>query len=115
MAEVTMYHNPQCSKSRQTLALLSEQGVEADVVEYLQTPPDAKTLDELLQKLGLEPRELMRTKEDEYEALGLAEVVDRVQLIQAMVEHPILIERPIVVKGNQARLGRPPEQVLDIL
>ena len=115
MAEVTMYHNPQCSKSRQTLALLSEQGVEPDVVEYLKTPPDAKTLDELLQKLGLEPRELMRTKEDEYAALGLAEVADRAQLIQAMVEHPILIERPIVVKGNQARLGRPPEQVLDIL
>ena len=115
MTEVTMYHNPQCSKSRQTLALLSEQGVEADVVEYLQTPPDAKTLDELLQKLGLEPRELMRTKEDEYEALGLAEATDRAQLIQAMVEHPILIERPIVVKGNQARIGRPPEQVLDIL
>ena len=115
MAEVTMYHNPRCSKSRQTLALLSEQGVEADVVEYLKTPPDAETLDALLQKLGLEPRELMRTKEDEYEALGLAKVTDRARLIQAMVEHPILIERPIVVKGNQARLGRPPEQVLDIL
>ena len=115
MAEVTMYHNPQCSKSRQTLALLSKQGVEANIVEYLKTPPDAKTLDELLQKLGLEPRELMRTKEDEYAALGLAEVTDRTQLIQAMVEHPILIERPIVVKGNQARLGRPPEQILDIL
>ena len=115
MTEVTMYHNPQCSKSRQTLALLSEQGVEANVVEYLKTPPDAETLDELLQKLGLEPRELMRTKEDEYAALGLAEVTDRTQLIQAMVEHPILIERPIVVKGSQARIGRPPEQVLDIL
>ena len=100
MAEVTMYHNPRCSKSRQTLALLSEQGVEADVVEYLQTPPDAETLDALLHKLGLEPRELMRTKEDEYEVLGLAEVTDRAQLIQAMVEHPILIERPIVVKGK---------------
>ena len=116
MAEVTMYHNPQCSKSRQTLALLSEQRRRGEhVVEYLKTPPDAKTLDELLQKLGLEPRELMRTKEDEYEALGLAEVTDRAQLIQAMVEHPILIERPIVVKGSQARIGRPPEQVLDIL
>ena len=115
MAEVTMYHNPRCSKSRQTLALLAEQGVEADVVEYLQTPPDAEALDELLQKLGLEPRGLMRTNEDEYEALGLAETTDRAQLIQAMVEHPILIERPIVVKGSQARIGRPPEQVLDIL
>ena len=115
MAEVTMYHNPRCSKSRQTLALLAEQGVEPDIVEYLQTPPDAKTLDELLQKLGLEPRELMRTKEEEYATLGLAEITDRTQLIQAMVEHPILIERPIVVKGSQARIGRPPEQVLDIL
>ncbi len=115
MAEVTMYHNPQCSKSRQTLALLAEHGVEARVVEYLKTPPDAKTLDELMQMLGLAPRELMRTKEDEYETLGLAEETDRAQLIQAMVEHPILIERPIVVKGSQARLGRPPEQVLDLL
>ncbi len=115
MAEVTMYHNPRCSKSRQTLTLLAEQGVKAEVVEYLKTPPDAETLDELLQKLGLEPRELMRTKEDEYAALGLAAVADRAQLIQAMVEHPILIERPIVVKGSQARIGRPPERVLDIL
>ena len=115
MAAVTMYHNPQCSKSRQTLALLAEQGVAANVIEYLQTPPDAKTLDQLLQKLGLEPRELMRTKEDVYQALELAEVTERARLIQAMVEHPILIERPIVVKGNQARIGRPPERVLDIL
>jgi len=115
MAEVTIYHNPRCSKSRQTLALLAESGVAANVVEYLKTPPDAKTLDELLHKLGLEPRELMRTKEDEYAALGLAAVTDRAQLLQAMVEHPILIERPIVVKGSQARLGRPPEQVLALL
>ncbi len=115
MAEVTMYHNPRCAKSRQTLALLAEQGVEANVVEYLKTPPDAETLDELLQKLKLEPRELMRTKEDEYAALGLAEVADRAQLIQAMAEHPILIERPIVVKGSQARIGRPPERVLALL
>lgn len=115
MAEVTMYHNPQCTKSRQTLALLTEHGVEAKVVEYLQTPPDAKTLDALLQKLGLEPRELMRTNEDEYEALGLAAATDRAQLIQALVEHPILIERPIVVKGGQARIGRPPERVLALL
>ena len=115
MAQVTMYHNPQCSKSRQTLALLAEHGVEAEVVEYLQTPPDAKALDALLQKLGLEPQELMRTSEDEYEALGLAAVTDRAQLIQALVEHPILLERPIVVKGGQARIGRPPERVLDLL
>ena len=115
MAGVTIYHNPRCSKSRQTLALLQEQGVEAEVVEYLKTPPDAETLDRILKKLGLEPRELMRTKEDEYAAQGLADLGDRGALIEAMGENPILIERPIVVKGNQARIGRPPEQILDIL
>ena len=77
MAGVTIYHNPRCSKSRQTLALLQEQGVEAEVVEYLKTPPDAETLDRILKKLGLEPRELMRTKEDEYAAQGLADLGDR--------------------------------------
>ena len=115
MAGVTMYHNPRCSKSRQTLALLQEQGVEAEVVEYLKTPPDAETLDRILKKLGLEPRELMRTKEDEYAAQGLADIEDRGAVIPAMVEPPILIERPSVVKGNMALIGRPPEQILDIL
>jgi arsenate reductase len=116
MAAVTIYHNPRCSKSRQTLELLREQGIDPEVIEYLQSPPDEKTLGELLEKLGLAPGELLRTKEDEYQELGLdAKKDDPAALIRAMVENPILIERPIVVKGDQARLGRPPEQVLEIL
>ena len=115
MSDATMYHNPRCSKSRQTLQLLGEKGVEPEIVEYLENPPNEEALGKLLDMLGLEPRELMRTKEDEYEELGLAEVTDRQALIKAMVEYPVLIERPIVVKGDSARLGRPPEQVLEIL
>ena len=115
MADVTIYHNPRCSKSRQTLALLKSKGVDVDMVEYLKSPPDFKTLESLLQKLELEPRELMRSREDEYRRLELSAVTDRRELIEAMVKHPILIERPIVIKGDKARLGRPPEQVLEIL
>lgn len=113
---VTIYHNPRCSKSRQTLALLQERGVAPRVVEYLKSPPDAATLDDLLDKLGLEPRELMRRKEAVYRELGLDDPkLDRTALIRAMAENPILIERPIVVAGGKARLGRPPEAVLEIL
>ncbi len=112
---VTIYHNPKCSKSRQTLQLLRDNGVEPEIVEYLKTPPDAKTLATLLGMLGLKPRELMRTKEQEYKAAGLAQVSDDAALIAAMVETPKLIERPIVVNGDKAALGRPPEQVLEIL
>ncbi len=114
---VTIYHNPRCSKSRQTLQLLQERGIEAEVVRYLDTPPDAATLERLLQLLGLDnPRQLMRKKEPEYKALGLDNPeLDRQDLIQAMVDHPRLMERPIVVAGEQARIGRPPEQVLEIL
>mgnify|MGYP003700542899 FL=1 len=113
---VTIYHNPRCSKSRQTLQLLEEKGVEPEVVRYLETPPDAKTLTDLIGKLGLaSARELMRTKEAAYKNNGLKNVTDEGALIQAMVEHPILIERPIVVAGGKARLGRPPESVLEIL
>lgn len=113
---VTIYHNPRCSKSRQTLQLLKEGGVEPEIVEYLTTPPDAPTLDRLLTKLGLEPRALMRRKEAPYRALNLADPsLSRAALIRAMVENPILIERPIVVKDGRAALGRPPEAVLDIL
>ena len=112
----TIYHNPRCSKSRQTLELLQEKGIEPDVVLYLETPPDAKTLKGLLKKLGLKPRELMRTKETEYKDMGLQDSsLSDDQLIAAMVECPKLIERPIVVNGSKAALGRPPEQVLDIL
>ena len=113
---VTIYHNPRCSKSRQTLALLQEQGLEPQVVEYLKTPPDAAGLKALLDRLGLAPRELMRRKEAVYKELGLDdEGLSEAALIRAMVENPILIERPIVVAGERAALGRPPEAVLSIL
>ena len=113
---VTIYHNPRCSKSRQALQLLRDKGIEPEVVEYLQTPPDAATLDGFLIGLGMEPRELMRRKEAPYKELNLAdESLDRAALIAAMVENPILIERPIVVSGGKVALGRPPESVLEIL
>jgi len=113
---VTIYHNPRCSKSRETLNLLEERSIEPDVVEYLKAPPDAATLGDLLEMLGLEPRDLMRKKEAEYKELNLANPdLTRDQLIAAMVSHPRLIERPIVVTGGKAALGRPPESVLDIL
>ena len=113
---VTIYHNPRCSKSRQTLSLLQEKGVEPEIVEYLKTPPDTKTLKRLLDMLGLEPRDLMRKKEKEYEENELGNPnLTRDELIAAMVANPKLIERPIVIQGGKAALGRPPESVLDIL
>ena len=113
---VTMYHNPRCSKSRQTLELLRDKGVEPQIVEYLKTPPDVATLEHVLDMLGLEPRELMRKKEKEYQENALANPdLTRDALIAAMVAHPKLIERPILVKDGKAALGRPPEAVLDIL
>jgi arsenate reductase len=113
---VTIYHNPRCSKSRATLQLLTDQNIEPDIVEYLKTPPDARTLDELLTKLGMEPRDLMRKQEDEYKENNLDnESLSRDQLIQAMIDYPKLIERPIVVANNKVAIGRPPENVLDIL
>ncbi|MEC8083877.1 MAG: arsenate reductase (glutaredoxin) [Pseudomonadota bacterium] len=113
---VTIYHNPRCSKSRQTLALLQERGVTPTVVEYLKTPPDAATLGDILAKLGCPPRQLMRVKEAVYRELGLGDGSrSDADLIQAMVDNPILIERPIVLAGDRAALGRPPEAVLAIL
>lgn len=113
---VTIYHNPRCSKSRQTLSLLTERGIEPTVVAYLETPPDAATLGEILDQLGLEPRDLMRKKEAPYKDLGLADpTLSRAALIEAMVANPILIERPIVRANGKTALGRPPETVLDIL
>jgi arsenate reductase len=113
---VTIYHNPRCSKSRQTLALLQDQGIEIEIIEYLTSPPDAVTLAGILDKLGLQPLELMRRKEASFKDLGLAdEEKSRNDLIQAMVNNPILIERPIVLSGDKAALGRPPEAVLKIL
>jgi arsenate reductase len=113
---VTIYHNPRCGKSRQTLQLLKDQGIEPDIIEYLKTPPSVQELDDILKKLGMEPRDLMRKKEAEYKANALDDATqDRQTLIQAMVEHPILIERPIVLANGKAAVGRPPENVLAIL
>lgn len=114
---VKIYHNPRCSKSRETLSLLKSNGVEPEVVLYLETPADAATLRELLKMLGMSSaRELMRQKEDLYASLNLADSqLSEAALIQAMVENPKLMERPIVVANGQARIGRPPEQVLDIV
>jgi arsenate reductase len=115
-SEMKIYHNPRCSKSRQTMQLLEERNLELEVVEYLKTPPGREELNEILDLLGLEPRQLMRTKEAEYKELGLAdESLSRDQLIDAMVTHPKLIERPIVINNGKAAIGRPPETVLDIL
>jgi arsenate reductase len=113
---VEIYHNPRCSKSRQTLKLLEEQGVEPEIIEYLKTPPDKAGLKKILKMLGIEPRELMRKKEKEYKEAGLDNPdLSADQLIQGMIDHPRLIERPIVIKNGRAALGRPPEKVLDIL
>ncbi len=112
----TLYHNPRCSKSRQTLELVRQQGIEPQIVDYLKTPPSVEELTRILALLGKEPRELMRTKEAEYRELGLDNpVLNRQQLIQAMVDHPRLIERPILLANQKAALGRPPESVLEIL
>ncbi|WP_237065767.1 arsenate reductase (glutaredoxin) [Microbulbifer guangxiensis] len=112
----TIYHNPRCSKSRQTLQLLQENGIEPEVILYLETPPDTSTLADLLGKLGIGARDLLRTGEDAYRELGLKNnALSDAQLIEAMASHPKLIQRPIVVSGNRAVLGRPPENVLELL
>ncbi|WP_020395853.1 arsenate reductase (glutaredoxin) [Thiolinea disciformis] len=113
---VTIYHNPRCSKSRQTLELLQTRGLAPDVIHYLETPPDAQTLEALLSLLTMEPRDLMRQQEEIYTTLHLAQPdLTRAQLIQAMVDHPQLIERPIVIINGKAVIARPPENVLSIL
>jgi arsenate reductase (glutaredoxin) len=113
---VTIYHNPRCSKSRQTLALLEERGVSPVIVEYLKTPPSADDLKAILKKLGLRPQDIVRTKEARYGELGLKErAVSDDELLALLSENPILIERPIVVAGKKAAIGRPPETVLAIL
>ena len=113
---VTIYHNPKCSKSRQTLELLRGKGVTPTIIEYLKTPPTAEKLKEILAQLEIAPRDLLRKKEDEYSECKLdnSSLSDD-DLINFMIEHPTLIERPIVLANGKAALGRPPEQVLDIL
>ena len=115
MKEVTIWHNAKCSKSRATLELLEERGHEPRIVSYLDDSPTGDQVKRVLDSLGYEPRALMRTKEALYAKLGLAAVHDNEALIRAMVENPILIERPIVIRGDRAAIGRPPESVLAVL
>ena len=111
-----IYHNPRCSKSRQTLEFLHDKGIDTEVIEYLTTPPNAETLVKILDGLGMEPRELMRKGQDEYKTLGLDdESLSHDDLIKAMVENPILIERPIVITDKGIAIGRPIENVKKIL
>jgi len=113
---VTIYHNPRCSKSRATLALLEEKGVTPKIVDYLKEPPSAAELKRILKKLGLKPRDIVRKGESVYAELGLNDKdLKDDELLALMVENPILIERPIVVSGEKAAIGRPPESVLKIL
>ena len=114
--DVLIYHNPRCSKSRATLELLRQNGIEPTVVEYLKNPPDRQTLEHILTLLGADPRDFMRKKEAAYAANSLADPsLSRAQLIAAMVTNPILIERPIVLANNKAAVGRPPENVLGLI
>ena len=114
--QVKIYHNPRCSKSRQTLQLLQEHGVEPEVVEYLKTPPDKNTLKKILEQLQLSPRDLMRRKEPEYKENHLDDSsLSDDELIEAMLKYPKLIERPVVVTAKGTAIGRPPENVLEVL
>lgn len=117
MKNLRIYHNPRCSKSRQTLALLQERGLEPEIVEYLKTPPSVEQLETILQQLNItDPRAMMRTKETEYIENNLSDPsLSEQQLLTAMSQYPKLIERPIVVNRQQARIGRPPESVLEII
>ncbi len=116
MTDLTLYHNPRCSKSRAALQLLEERGLQPTVVLYLDTPPSAAQLREVLSKLGMPARQLLRSGEDEYRELNLADsTLDEDALIAAMVAHPRLIERPILIAGDRAVIGRPPENILELL
>lgn len=113
---VSIYHNPRCSKSRQALALLEERNIKPTVIEYLKTPPSKSELKHVLNMLNLEARDLLRKKESEYTELGLDNpALDEDQIIDMMIQHPKLIERPIVISDKGAVIGRPPENVLEIL
>lgn len=116
MAKVTIYHNPRCSKSRQTLQLLHDHNIDTKVIEYLKTPPNTQELERILQLLNFTPRDLLRRKEHIYKELNLSnpKLTDN-EIIKIMQENPILIERPIVVTASKAVIGRPPENVLEII
>jgi arsenate reductase (glutaredoxin) len=115
VAEFTIYHNPRCSKSRETLALLQAKGIEPSIVEYLKTPPSASQLKAIVKQLGVKPEQLVRKSEEIYKSRYANKTLSDAQWIEAMVEHPSLIERPIVIRGQRAVLGRPPEKVLELL
>jgi arsenate reductase len=115
MANVTIWHNPRCGKSRDAAKLLEEKGIDAEVVKYLETPPNKEELKAVLKMLGISARELMRTKEDLYKELNLKEELNEEKLIEAMVENPKLIERPVVIKDGKAAIGRPLQNIVDIL
>ena len=116
MSNFIIYHNPRCSKSRQTLEILNQQDVSTEVVLYLENPPSIKEVTSILQKLGLDPRDVIRKGEEEYKLLNLKDQsLTENELITFMSENPKLIERPIVIKGNKAVIGRPPENVLSII
>jgi arsenate reductase len=113
---VTIYHNPRCSKSRQTLQLLQERQIEPEVVEYLKDTPDAETLKQIIDQLGVRPRDLLRTNEKEYKEARLDDPsLSDDAIIEKMIKHPKLIQRPVVVNNGKAAIGRPPEKVLEIL
>ena len=113
--QIVIYHNPRCSKSRETLALIRQKGIEPEIVEYLKTPPSKEALRGLLRKLALEPAQLVRKGEDVYRQSFAGKALNDEQWLDALAANPVLIERPIVVKGSKAVLGRPPENVLDLL
>jgi arsenate reductase len=115
MNEITIFHNPKCSKSRDTLALLQARGASPHVVEYLKTPPTAAELRAIVRKLGITAEQLVRKGEDIYKAKYAGKTLTEAQWIEAMVKHPILIERPVVVRGTRAVIGRPPEIILELL
>jgi arsenate reductase len=110
-----IWHNPKCSKSREALQLLEEKGISFEIFKYLDTPPSHTEIVSLLKKLGVSARDLMRTKEDLYKELGLINIVDEAKLIDALAEHPKLIERPILIDNNHAVIGRPVEKVIEFL
>ena len=116
MANVTIWHNPKCSKSRRTLQLIRERGIEPTIVEYLKTPPTLEQLEQTLAALGMEPRELMRRGEPAYRDQALGDTsLTRAELLSAMLRTPVLIERPIVLRDGRAVIGRPPESVVALL
>ena len=115
MSKLTIMHNPRCSKSREALKILEENGINAEIVKYLETPPTKEEIKELLKILGINARDLMRTKEEIYKELNLKDVTNGEKLIEAMTEHPKLIERPIVIKDGKAVIGRPPSKIVDFL